>query len=883
MTPEVRKINADPEKATPVMRQFLQAKAKHPDALLFFRMGDFYELFYDDAVIAAEAIDLTLTSRNKNSSDEIPMAGVPHHAASAYIQRLLDKGYRVAICEQMADPSKVKGIVPRDVVRVVTPGIQYDENTIDKRLNLYLAAVVKDGERFGLAVLDLSTSEMSSSVADSIDAACSDLVRWDPREVFFVNLDPSDVTHLDHSLPRAVTRGTDTGEISAKVAAPMFSPHALRGLEGADALSQRAARVCVAEAKKCEPLGTVAVDQFLFLGNQSVLQLDESTQLHLELARTLSGDSSGSLLHEIDLTRTGAGARLLRRRILSPSRDAEEIESRLTAVERFVNDPALRAGVRKGLDAMADLERISGRLLNERATPRDFSLLRASLVAAKEIAGLLSGTVSDEETSENTTWDLCEEELAELSRAFVDEPPLRASERGMLRDEYDRELQETRTLQRDGEARMVALEESLRSATQIPSLKIRYTRVFGWYLEVTRTHLDKVPETWRRKQTIANGERFTCDEVDELADKLIHAEVRSQEREDELYREVSRRIAKGRTRYLALARALAELDVATALADVAHRRGWTRPRIDTSTELDVVDGRHPVVERFAGEGAFVPNSVHLASRDGGPSANLWLLTGPNMAGKSTLMRQMALITILAQSGSFVPAKSARVGIVDRILTRVGAADNVSRGESTFMVEMKETANILRLATKHSLVLLDEIGRGTSTYDGLAIAWAVTEALHRIGCRAMFATHYHELTSLEATLPGCVNYSVSAKEHEGAIVFFHQVQKGAASRSYGVACARLAGLPKEVLLRAEEKLLELESSLGSTTPQTAPNAKASAPVRAEQASLFANVVEGELREMLAGVDVNTTTPLDALKLVHAMKERARLAENKRAKK
>jgi len=858
---------------TPVMRQYLAAKEAHRDALLFFRMGDFYELFYDDAVVAARALDLTLTARNKGAEDEVPMAGVPYHAASSYVQRLLEQGFKVAICEQMADPSKVKGIVPREVVRVASPGIAYDDAGIDARQNHYLVAVERAAAvgPFGIAALDLSTGELSACEAPDVAAAVAELVRLAPREVL---LGPEAAAELAKPLSegRAVVR-TPSDALEAAGADAVLDSQLGAGEARASCpsvVARRAAARCVATARACEAGRPLPVARLSVYALGDTLILDEATQGHLELVRAVDGGERGSLLEQIDVTKTAPGARLLRRRLLAPLASVADIRRRHDGVELFVRQPGMRTEVRELLEEVGDVERLAVKLALDRAAPRDLVALRRSLAALPKLVDVLD-RCPDVDAREALAighaepWiDACAEIHELLAKGVADDPPARASDGGVIRDAFDAVLDEARSLMRGGQRLMVELEARLRETSGIPSLKLRFTRVFGWYIEVTKTHLSKAPPEWRRKQTIASGERFTCDALDELADKVAHAEERATSREGELFAGLVRQLAAHTERLRGVASRLAAWDVAAALAEVAHRDDWTRPAVDDSLELVLEDGRHPVVEKLAAAGRFVPNDVALGAGDGRP--RLWLVTGPNMAGKSTLMRQAALAVILAQMGAFVPARKARIGVVDRVLTRVGASDNLSRGESTFMVEMKETANVLRRATRRSLVVLDEIGRGTSTYDGLAIAWAVAEHLHDvIACRAMFATHYHELTDLADTRsPTCENWSVSAREHEGDLVFFHKLQHGAASRSYGVACARLAGVPEPVLARARAVLGELEHGGRSTGRRQLDLFEAPATLPTEEQAVL---------DTLREVDVDRLTPLDALQLVASLKRMA----------
>jgi DNA mismatch repair protein MutS len=785
---------------TPSMRQHADAKEKYPDALIFFRMGDFYELFFDDAVVASRVLDLTLTARNKGAGDdEIPMAGVPHHAASGYLQRLVDAGFKVAICEQMADPKTVKGIVPREVVRVVSSGLLYDDAGLTGRDNVFLAAVERgDDGKVGVARLDLSTGELAACEADDDGAAVAELVRLDPRELLVSAACAEIGERLVGLRGRVAVRPANESK-------PLDADLVLTELLGPGEafkscpsdVARRAAARCVQTAQDSQPGARLPLTRLVSYVLGDTLILDETTQLHLELVRTMSGDTRGSLLAQIDLTETAAGGRLLKRRLLAPRTDVEEIRRRHDGVELFVTQPGLRREVRARLSKVGDLERLAVKLETDKAGPRELLSLRSSLAELPELeaavhacpdGGAREALRVDRDAGEaaDSPWlDVCADVWQKLQSAVSDDPPIKLSDGQVIRAGYDAALDEARVLNREGQSLLVQLEARLRESSRIPTVKVRFTRVFGWYLEVTKTHATRAPSEWRRKQTVAAGERFTCDELDELASRLLHAEELLASRESTLFADLVRSLAPQGERLRALAARLAEWDVAAALAEVAHRDDYARPRVDDSLALVLEDARHPVVEKLAAAGRFVPNDVHL---DASPSpeeghARLWLVTGPNMAGKSTLMRQVALAVILAQMGSFVPARRAHIGVVDRVLTRVGASDNLSAGESTFMVEMKETAGVLRRATRRSLVVLDEIGRGTSTYDGLSIAWAVAEHLHDVAhCRALFATHYHELTELGATHPGCENYSVTAREHEGEIVFLHKLQRGAASSS-----------------------------------------------------------------------------------------------------
>jgi DNA mismatch repair protein MutS len=871
------------KRLTPVMRQYDDAKRAHPDAILFFRMGDFYEMFHDDAVAVSRLLNLTLTSRDKDGPDPVPMAGVPHHAAHGYIAKLLALGHKVAICEQMADPSKVKGIVPRQVVRVVTPGLVTDEGQLDARANNYLVAVepiapVEQGGGFGVALLDLSTGELSAAVAPDTATLLAEIARAEPREVLLAPGLDDFVAAARVVLPRAAFRADeplDDGAVDAAIDGAVEEPIAEQARREHPLAAVRSAARALRFAKRCTPGAHIPVRRITPYDPVHTLRIDEVAQAHLEIVRASDGGRKGSLLDVMDATVTPAGARLLRRRLLAPLYDVAQIRRRLDEVELFVLHARARADLREALAGVGDLERLVVRALIREATPRDLGGLRDGLLAAPRAKAAVR-TIPEPAAAEalGAMVDECADVAEMLARMLVDRPPPIAREGGILREGADAEVDELRALQKHGTEAMAALEGELREKTGIPSLRIRFTRVFGWYVEVTKTHLGKVPAEFRRKQTVAGGERFTTDALDDLADKVEHAEARALEREIEIFEGLVRRVAAEATRIRALAERLAAWDVASALADVAHRYDFARPDVNAGERIAIEDGRHPVVERYAAAGRFVPNDTALDTA----GERLWLVTGPNMAGKSTLMRQVAHIVLLAQAGSYVPARAATIGLVDRILSRVGASDNVARGESTFMVEMRETAAILKQATPRSLVILDEIGRGTSTYDGLAIAWAVAEHLDEVvRCRAMFATHYHELTELSQKRPRVANYSVSAREHGDDVVFLHKLMPGPASRSYGVAVARLAGLPESVLARARSILSLLES--GAPLPSGKQASMRARKGNDAQMDLFGPPGgrgpafppgAAQALDLLKAVDLDRVTPLEALTLLAKLK-------------
>ena len=866
---------------TPVMQQHAAAKNEYPDAVLFFRLGDFYEMFGEDAVVCSRELELTLTSRNKGQPDEIPMAGVPHHAAHTYVARLLDRGYKVAICEQMADPSKTKGIVPREVVRVITPGQITDSQQLQGSVNNWLAALEVSANGVGIALADLSTAELRAALFPDLSSVMGELARARPREVLVGGAGDSGhqlssaVESLLVVLPSAAVREDEDLSEDSRIAA-------IGGLIGE--VGGLSTPVCRAVARvlrfvrRCNPNKELP---FVKVGSwepSSTLVIDPIAQAHLELVVSAGSGKEATLLGVMDVTQTPMGARLLRRRMLAPLLDVQAIRRRLDAVEIFVVQQRLRTELRDALGRVRDLERLAVRASLGEASPRELGGLRDGLKAAAECCSVMSANkdlVDREVLGLDRPVDTVDDLHGELARALVERPPLQAKEGAIFVNGFDTELDELDELRRSGTERMVALEREFREKLGITNLKVKYTRVFGWYIEVTRAHAAKVPDHWRRKQTVAAGERYTTQEVDDLADRLAHAEERYRERELEVLRQLLTLARKNSERVRRVAIRIAEWDVAAALAEVAHRNDYCRPEVDDSELLQIQEGRHPVVEHVAADGRFVPNDVLLETS----TERLWLVTGPNMAGKSTLLRQTALVAILAQMGSYVPAKCAHVGVVDRVLSRVGASDNLARGESTFMVEMRETSEILRHATRRSLVILDEIGRGTSTFDGLAIAWAVAEHLdENIGCRVLFATHYHELTAFADASPHAANYSVSARELGQDIVFLHRLVPGAASRSYGIAVAKLAGLPEIVIARARTLLSTFEESQDGGDSKMALRTGECKSAKATQLSLFGappeNRQERTVVETILALDLNRLPPLEALQVLSRLQKKLR---------
>jgi DNA mismatch repair protein MutS len=872
------------KKLTPVMRQYRDAKQAFPDAILFFRLGDFYEMFNEDAEIAARELSLTLTARNKKSGAEpVPMAGVPYHTAHNYLAKLIARGHKVAICEQMGDPSKIKGIVPRKVVRVLTPGLLTDSDQLDASRNNFLCAVdganagdETAGARLGLSLLDLSTGDLLACTVGSTAVLVAEIARADPAET----LVPDELAELEPALRQAAPNTAVRHD--AALAEDDVRRHLDESVETPlhDAASAehelpalRAAARALRFATHYLPDHTLPVRRIAHHDPSASMHIDETAQQHLELVRGAQGSRDGSLLSVIDVTVTAGGARRLRRQLLAPLTEVAAIRRRLDAVELFVTNPRSREELREILRGVGDVERLAIRASLREASPRDLKSLHRSLVAAPDAAEVIRSIAHQMATDEpllDVDIGLLPDLADLLGRALVDEPPAHAREGGMIARGFDTELDEIAEL-REGSTKLISeMEQRLREETDIPSLKVKFTRAFGWYIEVTKANVDKVPESWRRRQTLTNAERYVDDALSDLAEKLTNAEERYHDRESEIFASLIEEAAAESEPLRRLARAIAQWDVSSALAEVAHEHDFSRPAIDESSTLKLADARHPVVEQFVPRGQFVPNDTELDLE----GEFLWLITGPNMAGKSTLMRQVALNVILAQMGSFIPAREAHIGIVDRVLSRVGASDNLARGESTFMVEMRETAAILRHATRRSLVILDEIGRGTSTFDGLAIAWAVTEHLHEtVRARAMFATHYHQLTELGEMHAGIANYSVSAREHEGDIVFLHRIQRGSVSRSYGIAVARLAGLPESVLSRAGAVLasLENEAPIAGGPGKLASAAEPQLSLFAPPSQATCSDEEHAALEQLRNVDTNRLTPLEALSLLDNLKK------------
>lgn len=858
-------------KQTPMMRQYLEIKSQYPDAILFFRLGDFYEMFLDDAVTAAKVLDIALTSRNKGAEDQIPLCGIPYHSAQPYLSRLVAAGHKVAICEQVEDPRMAKGIVRREVVRLVTPGTVLEPELLSADRNSYLLAISCSArQRYGLASLDLSTGQFRVTSAQHPEEVRRELLAIEARELLVAEGERATLVTRLALAPEQVASlatlpdGVFTAEEGAARLNACYGTSDLTVFGCADDEAAIAAAGAVlyyveqtqkGQAAHLRPLTCYQI--------QDSMVLDEATRRNLELTQTLSGaQRKGSLLGALDRTLTAMGGRLLRQWLLRPLLDCQAIDGRLDFIAQAIDQPRQRQQLRELLRTINDLERLLSRISMGSASARDLVALRNScqpLPPLRQLCGELAGTLA---ARLHQQIDPLEDLAGLLARALADEPPAGLRDGGLIRDGYDQPLDELRQISRDGKGFIARLERQERERSGIASLKVRYNRVFGYYIDVPKTQLAKVPADYQRKQTLANSERYFTPELKDYEDRVLGAEEAIAEREYQLFEELRQQIGAARQRIQATAEGLAALDVLLALADVAHERNYCRPRLHEGARLEIIAGRHPVVELLTGSDPFVSNDVLLDT----DSHQLLMVTGPNMAGKSTFMRQVALITLMAQMGSFVPAQQAEIGLVDRIFTRVGASDNLARGQSTFMVEMSETAYILNHATPRSLILLDEIGRGTSTFDGISIAWAVAEYLHdnpQLAAKTLFATHYHELTDLSRTRKGIENFNIAVRQWQDQIVFLRTIVPGPASHSYGIQVAQLAGLPQPVIRRAKEILANLERGEYSDEglPLLAQSQKSDRKAPAAPVD--------PLRQRLRQLDINRMTPLEALSCIHEL--------------
>ena len=873
---------------TPMMRQYMETKKEYPDCILFYRLGDFYEMFFDDALTASKELEITLTGKNCGLEERAPMCGVPYHAVDGYLNRLVSKGYKVAICEQMEDPATAKGLVKRDVVRIVTPGTNLDTQALDESRNQYIMCVVYIADRYGLSVADVTTGDYFVSEIDDSEKLFDEIYRYMPSELicneaFYMS--GMDLDLLKEKL--GITIYTLDAwyfddEICARTLKDHFHVGALEGLGLADydcgVIAAGALLKYLLETQKQD---LSHITGLTVCASGKYMLLDSSTRRNLELCETLrEKQKRGSLLWVLDKTKTAMGARTLRKYIEQPLIRKKDIEERLDAVAELKDQAISREEIREYLSSVYDLERLMCKITYQSANPRDLIAFERSLSMLPHIRCILQDMSSSLLKELYQELDPLEDLCALIQKAIVDDPPIAMKEGGIIKDGYHEEVDRLRTAKSKGKEWLARLEEQEREKTGIKNLRIRYNKVFGYYLEVTNSFKNLVPDYYTRKQTLANAERYIIPELKELEDTILGAEDKLYALEYELYSEVRDAIAAEVLRIQKTAKAVAQIDAFASLALTAERNQYVRPKINEKGTIDIRDGRHPVVEKMIPSEMFIANDTYLDDKKN----RISVITGPNMAGKSTYMRQTALIVLMAQIGSFVPASSANIGLVDRIFTRVGASDDLASGQSTFMVEMTEVANILRNATSKSLLILDEIGRGTSTFDGLSIAWAVIEHISNsklLGAKTLFATHYHELTELEGKISNVNNYCIAVKEKGDDIIFLRKIVKGGADKSYGIQVARLAGVPESVTSRAKEIVEELVQAdittrikdiavQGGEKPKI--KAKHYDEVDLAQMSLFDTVKDDDVIQEIEDLDLANLTPIDALNTLYQLQNK-----------
>ncbi len=873
---------------TPMMKVYCETKEKYKDCILFYRLGDFYEMFFEDALIASKELEITLTGKDCGLEERAPMCGVPFHAVDGYLNKLVSKGYKVAICEQLEDPKQAKGLVKRDVIRVVTPGTNLDAQALDESRNNYLMCIICMEDRYGLSVADISTGEYLVTELDGEKKLLDEINKFSPSEIicnhsFYVSgVDIEDMKERLHISVFSLDSWYFDDALCAQNLMEHFHVSSLSGL-GLDAYS-------------CGIIAAGALLQYLIetqktsIANLTTLTpysiskymvLDSSTRRNLELCETLrEKNKRGSLLWVLDKTKTAMGARMLRRYLEQPLIEKEEIMQRLDAVEELKDNAITREELREYLNPVYDLERLISRISYQTANPRDLVAFKTSLSMLPHIKYIMKSLQSPLLVQLQEEMDELEDLFALVDTAIVDEPPISIRDGGFIKEGYHEEVDRLRHAKTEGKSWLAKLEAEEREKTGIKTMKVKYNKVFGYYLEVTNSYKDMVPDYYTRKQTLTNAERYITPELKELEETILGSEDKLTALEYDLYVEVRGKIADEILRIQKTAHAIAGVDVFASLALVAERGNYVKPSINEKGVLDIKNGRHPVVEKMIPNDMFIANDTYL---DNGKN-RISIITGPNMAGKSTYMRQTALIVLMAQIGSFVPADAAKIGLVDRIFTRVGASDDLASGQSTFMVEMTEVANILRNATRNSLLILDEIGRGTSTFDGLSIAWAVVEYISNpklLGAKTLFATHYHELTELEGKLPGVNNYCIAVKENGDDIVFLRKIIQGGADKSYGIQVAKLAGVPDMVIERAKELAEELTNADitvhvqgGDAEGQKARKAKTQKydQVDMDQMSLFDTVSDSDVLKELQELEVSTMTPLDALNTLYRLQNK-----------
>ena len=873
---------------TPMMQQYMKTKEEYKDCILFYRLGDFYEMFFDDALTASKELEITLTGKSCGLDERAPMCGVPYHAVDSYLNRLVSKGYKVAICEQVEDPKLTKGIVKREVIRVVTPGTNLDTQGLDETKNNYIMCIVYIADRYGLSVADVTTGEYLVTELDSAGKLMDELYKFMPSEIicnepfYMSGLNLDDLKNRLHMAIYALDSWYFDDALCRQTLEEHFKVKSLDGLGLADydcgVIASGALLKYLEETQK-NSLSHLSRLTGYSAGNY--MMLDSSTRRNLELVETLrEKQKRGSLLWVLDKTRTAMGARTLRKYVEQPLIDKGSIIRRLDAVEELKDHAISREEIREYLNPVYDLERLVGRITYQSANPRDMIAFQTSLSMLPSIKYILEEMTSDLLKEIYEDLDPLEDLCALVETAIIEDPPIAMKEGGIIKEGYNEEVDRLRKAKSEGKSWLAELEAKEREKTGIKNLRIRYNKVFGYYLEVTNSFKNLVPDYYTRKQTLANAERYIIPELKELEDTILGAEDKLCALEYELYCEVREKIAGELERIQKTARAVAKLDVLASLALVAERNNYVRPKINEKGVIDIRDGRHPVVEKMIPNDMFIANDTYLDDK----KQRISIITGPNMAGKSTYMRQTALIVLMAQLGSFVPASSANIGLVDRIFTRVGASDDLASGQSTFMVEMNEVANILRNATSRSLLILDEIGRGTSTFDGLSIAWAVVEYISNsrlLGAKTLFATHYHELTELEGKIDNVNNYCIAVKEKGDEIVFLRKIVKGGADKSYGIQVAKLAGVPDTVIARAKEIVEELISAditarvkdiavQGTETKKK--SHKKLDEVDLAQFSLFDTVKDDDVLTELKEMDISHMTPMDALNTLYQLQNK-----------
>ena len=854
---------------TPIRQQYLRIKQQYPHAILFFRLGDFYETFDDDAKITARELEIVLTSRSMGKNYKIPMAGIPYHAVDDYLAKLIKRGYKVAICEQMTKPGETKGIVERDVVRLVTPGTVVEPGLLEGKVNNYLASIIIDGETAGIAYVDITTSEFSATQLP-LPRLSTEMQRLQPAEIVI----PEDIQLPDISISPSVSHIENYRfelEVAKKTLLDHFETTTLDGYGCSNLpLATQAAGAVLYYLKQTQKRVINQITHLSTYSPSSFMALDATTQANLELFRnTVSGTSGGSLLSVIDLTKTSMGGRMLKRRLGQPLLDLKELTKRQNAIGWFLQDNITRRQIIDKLGEIADLERLTNRIRANIALPQELIALKHSLEIIPELIKIF-------ESMDYTPVDWLKgklgpqpELIALIAQSIEETPTSTLGEGGVIKQGFSEELDKMRLASKNARKYLADIEKQEREKTGIKSLKVGYNRVFGYYIEVSQANLQQVPDTYIRKQTLVNGERFFTPELKEYESVILNAKDRITELETDIYRRICQQAAGYGESLLALADTLAEIDVFSALAEVASRNNYIKPELNEENAIFIKQGRHPVVEISLRQGEFIPNDITLSNDD----SQLIILTGPNMAGKSTYLKQVAIIVLMAQIGSYVPAEKAVIGLVDRIFTRIGAREDLASGQSTFMVEMVETANILNNATPKSLLILDEIGRGTSTYDGMAIARSVVEYIHNykgLGAKTLFATHYHELVQLADYLPRVRNFNVAVAEEAGNVIFLHRIVPGGVDKSYGIHVAKLAGLPKPVIHRADEVLEELEANGAPDSLTRTKKQRKMEPV--PQLSFFGQ--KPEFIEELEKLDINVLTPLEALNKLYELQKKAR---------